>query len=152
MRTVKLTFWSAAAAACIGALMLLPLHAAAVDVAPHPRQAQMDVEAAQEVAELCQRLLQMHSGKKVRVSLCTKELPDETAVELYCRDRQMQTLHLSGSVATQPLAPGRYWVEAGGRQTYFTVTENAAVIDVSGFGYTDGELLWLTLEEGSDAA
>ena len=151
MQKVKPAVWTAAVLAIVGVLLSLPLHAAAVNVGPWPRRPPLRLELGQSTAELCQEILQLYTVKRVRVNLCTEELPERTNVTIYRRDRQVQTLQLSGSAATEPLAPGRYWVDAGGRKTAFTVAENASITDVSGFGCTDGELLWLTLEENADA-
>ena len=145
MRRQKLGLWSIGALAGIGMVLSLTLHTAAIGIVPRLRLTPMDRQAAQAMNRISQQLIQELSVPTVRVNLCSNQLPAQTKLTLYADAEELQSLRLSGSVATMPLAPGRYWIETQtGQRTYFTVKENASITQVSGFGYTDGELLWLT--------
>ena len=66
-----------------------------------------------------------------------------TAEVLRADGTAVQTLRFSGGeAAAGPLAPGEYELRAGSLRAFFTLAENASIRDVSGDGWTDGEILY----------
>ena len=80
--------------------------------------------------------------RAARVLICA-EAPDGLLKTENGAVVQRLTFDKWGQTAAGPLPPGRYRVEAGSREAVFTLQTNAAISQVSGEGWTDGERLFL---------
>jgi len=65
------------------------------------------------------------------------------SAELFRNGRFVQAVTFrAGEAAAGPLAPDTYTLTASGASCKFTLAENASVQEVSGDGWTDGEVLY----------
>ena len=146
----KIGYWALGILASLTAMLSLSSETGAMDLLYRPQSVLVYRQQAQVLAQIYQEL-QMQSQTRVRVNIRPDDLPEGTKISLYDKEEKLQTFSLTQAVATAPLVPGRYAIRTqDGKETSFTLLENGAIDTVTGYGWSDGEQLWLTQEPSGE--